>query len=107
MRTTPPWEGSRRKQHEPPGWRTQIRPRILARDGHRCTWVEDGRRCTARAADVDHIVNVASGGTHADSNLASLCAWHHGRKSSAEGNAARVRRSARRDAEPHPGTRSG
>ncbi len=99
------WEGSDRRDELPPGWRTIIRPRILRRDGYRCTWVTEGERCEAQATDVDHIDR---GNDHRDENLASVCAWHHGRKSSAEGLAARAARARyrptnRRPSEAHPG----
>lgn len=95
----PAWASSTRRSTLPPNWPT-IRRRVLERDGWRCTAVTDGQRCTNRANQVDHITRGA--GDH-DSNLASLCAHHHARKSSAEGNAARRRLTARRQAERHPG----
>lgn len=75
---------------------------MLKRDGHRCTaLLEDGTRCPAKATDVDHIVR---GDNHDLPNLRALCGWHHARKSSAEGNAARRRGpSHRRPPEQHPG----
>lgn len=91
------WEGGRRVL--PADW-ARIRRRVLERDGHRCTWVTDGQRCSERATDVDHI---GDRDDHDDDNLAGLCSWHHDRKSSAQGNAARVRRTERHPTEPHPG----
>lgn len=91
------WAGSTRKSRLPRGW-AGLRARILARDGHRCTRLEDGQRCTQHATDVDHIDR---GAGDYPANLASLCSWHHAQKTAAEGNAARTR--TRRPAEPHPG----
>lgn len=95
-----PWAGSNRRQELPPDWLAR-RARILNRDGHRCTaTMGDGSRCTWPASDVDHI---KPGNDHSEANLRSLCRWHHARKSSAEGNAARFRSTQRRSPEPHPG----
>lgn len=94
------WAGSNRRQQLPPDW-PAIRRRILQRDGHQCTaLMGDGTRCPERARDVDHLGDRHD---HRDENLTSKCGWHHGRKSSAEGNAARRRWSSRRKSEPHPG----
>jgi len=43
------------------------RPKVLARDGHRC------RYCGAHATEVDHITPVAHGGTSNLDNLAAAC----------------------------------
>ena len=84
----------------PPNWQA-IRLAILERDGWRCVWEStSGRTCGAKATDVDHIVR---GDDHSPGNLRSLCRWHHARKSSAEGNAARKRGTSRRTPERHPG----
>jgi 5-methylcytosine-specific restriction enzyme A len=102
----PGWEGSTRKSRLPANWQSQIRPRILARDGFRCTWLESGVRCAAKATDVDHI---RPGDNHSDANLRSLCGPHHRRKSSSEGGRAprRVSRKygVKRPEEAHPGLR--
>lgn len=94
------WAGSTRRAELPPDWDTVIRPRILARDGHRCTWTTDYKRCREQASDVDHRGDPHD---HSDANLRSLCGWHHDRKSSAEGNAARTRLTMRHPPERHPG----
>lgn len=78
----------------PGNWRT-IKARILERDGHRC-YV-----CGATATEVDHLVNVAAGGTHEDDNLAAICEPCHKRKTQREAQAGRV--SQRRPSERHPG----
>lgn len=97
----PGWRDSARKTRLPPGW-AAIRDRILARDQHRCTWVDHGQRCGAPATDVDHI---RPGDDHSDANLRSLCGPHHRAKSSSEGGRASAKRRAKRarEPEPHPG----
>lgn len=58
-------------------WR-KTRERILERDGHRCTAIENGRRCPETTnLHVDHITPKASGGTDDDENLTTLCARHN------------------------------
>jgi 5-methylcytosine-specific restriction endonuclease McrA len=93
------WLDSDRSARLPDAW-PKIRRRIFRRDGHRCTWIDDGQRCTAEATEVDHI---HPGDDHSDHNLRSLCTRHHARKSSAEGHAARYRHPRRRPPDPHPG----
>ncbi len=44
-------------------WRTEIRPRVLARDGHRCQI--RGPKCTGHASHVDHVVPVVEDPTKA------------------------------------------
>lgn len=87
---------------QPGNWKT-TRKRILARDGHTCTVTG----CTTPALEVDHIVNVAAGGTHADDNLTSLCYTHHAAKTQLERAAGIARyhaaRPHTRPAEQHPG----
>jgi 5-methylcytosine-specific restriction enzyme A len=93
------WQGSTRRTSLPPNW-PQLCAAVLDRDSHRCTWIEDNRRCPAEATEVDHIQR---GDDHRMVNLRALCAWHHGRKSSAEGNAARWAVREQRAPEAHPG----
>lgn len=96
------WAGSDRRERLPPDWRS-ITMRILARDNHQCRApMSNGTPCGAPANQVDHIV---AGDDHSDGNLQALCRWHHARKSSGEGNAARFRPTNRRPAERHPGLR--
>ena len=99
------WIGSTRRERLPPNWEREIRPRILARDGYQCQHVraDTGRKCLARARQVDHIV---PGDDHSDSNLRALCDWHHQQKSSSEGGrASSAARKKRKAATPkrHPG----
>lgn len=93
------WDTSNRRAELPAGWE-RIRARILARDRHRCTWIEDGQRCEARATDVDHIEDKHD---HADTNLRSLCRPHHNRHTQTQATAARARYPRLRPPTPHPG----
>ncbi|MFE3711485.1 HNH endonuclease [Streptomyces scopuliridis] len=97
------WDSSTRRASLPPDWPV-IRVRILTRDQGKCTWMHEGKRCGWKATDVDHIVPHSQGGTDHDSNLTSLCSWHHRRKSAAEGHAARRPPVSRqRPRKRHPG----
>lgn len=79
------WQNSDRRSRLPENW-PKLRNRILKRDGHRCTHTNDeGVRCPDDATDVDHIL---PGDDHRESNLTSLCPWHHQKKSGREGAAA-------------------
>lgn len=101
----PNWANSGRREELPKNW-TQIRDRILRRDGHCCTYRNDyGERCHEPATDVDHI---RPGSDHREHNLRSLCDYHHKQKSGAEGAAARAANRKRiakrfRRNESHPG----
>lgn len=94
------WQGSNRRAELPSDWDSRIRPFVLERDGHQCTLTDDGVRCTYRATDVDHI---GDKNDHAPANLRAICTWHHRRRSSAQGNAARKRVPEKRPPERHPG----
>ncbi|MEV0608111.1 HNH endonuclease [Polymorphospora rubra] len=98
------WADSDRRTHLPANW-PHIRQRILTRDGHRCTALDNGTRCDLTATDVHHI---GDRDDHSDDNLTSLCAWHHKQETTKEGQAARRAKAAerlaeRRAAERHPG----
>ena len=75
------------------------RSEALARDGHTC------RHCGAPATEVDHIVNLAQGGTHDPLNLQALCPPCHRVKTETEALAARKAALAARyhPRETHPG----
>ena len=62
----------------------RLRRRVLDRDGHRCA--SCGEPCPhPRHHPVDHIVNLAAGGSPADeSNLRTLCRREHTAKTAAE-----------------------
>lgn len=92
----------------PANW-PAIRQRVLKRDGHRCTaTMNDGTRCVeTERLEVDHIYD---NGNHADSNLRTLCHWHHARHTAAQSHAAAKARRAQisrrfRRTEQHPGLR--
>ncbi|UIW13484.1 HNH endonuclease [Arthrobacter phage Amyev] len=95
------WDTSDRKARLPDDWTTR-RVRVLRRDSYKCQARDSlGVLCGAPANQVDHI---KPGDDHDYDNLQSLCRWHHARKSSAEGAAARrPRPRQRREPEPHPG----
>lgn len=101
----PGWQGSERREGLPPDW-AKLRQRILRRDGHRCTHTDNyGARCSDPATDVDHIT---PGNDHSESNLRSLCDFHHKKKSGAEGARAAAANRRRNDkkfrrGESHPG----
>jgi len=94
------WEGSTRKERLPDNW-PQLRAIVLQRCGGRCEiLMRSGKRCHDKATDVDHIIH---GDDHSLDNLQGICRWHHNRKSSAEGNAARTYTTSARPPERHPG----
>jgi 5-methylcytosine-specific restriction protein A len=96
------WTTSPRRSQLPADW-PAIRRRILQRDSHRCTWIDNNRRCPEPATDVDHIGNPSD---HTDNNLRSLCGWHHRRRTAMQGVAARQQPiTQRRPSERHPGIR--
>jgi 5-methylcytosine-specific restriction enzyme A len=87
----------------PPDW-AKRKAATMRRAGNQCQAIDNGTRCPLPATDVDHIVPLAEGGTHALSNLAALCHPHHAIKSETErlrGIARQPRE--RRPAERHPG----
>lgn len=106
------WHTSSRRDRLPPDWQSKIQPRILKRDRHECQVIVDrdsrGRpiRCRRPANEVDHEI---PNDDHRDTNLRAICSWHHGKKSSSEGNAARAKKRREIDqrfrrTEDHPST---
>lgn len=99
------WAGSDRRSQLPPDWPI-IRTHVLERDGHQCRAIriDTGQRCEQPATDVDHQDNPSD---HRPEALVALCSWHHDRKSSAEGHAAKRFRywkpSEKHPTEAHPG----
>lgn len=78
----PSWKGSNRRQRLPENW-SEIRRKVLVRDGFRCTnTFASGKRCNRPATDCDH---VRPGDDHSPSNLQAMCEECHRRKSSREG----------------------
>jgi 5-methylcytosine-specific restriction protein A len=99
------WETSTRSTRYPDDWALR-RLRVLRRDGYRCQARDStGAQCGDPANQCDHIV---AGDDHSEDNLQALCRWHHARKSSAEGAAARKPRAKQaREPEPHPSFQRG
>lgn len=96
------WDGSNRRARLPKDWKSR-RIAVLNRDGRRCRVLseETGMRCTEVATEVDHI---HPGDNHDLHNLQAICSWHHAKKSSAEGRAAKIKIEPRyRKPEKHPG----
>lgn len=65
----------------PANWKTEIRPRILERAGHRCEWCgaenyhphpETGSKVILTVAHIDHDIT-----NNTDGNLAALCQRCH------------------------------
>lgn len=94
------WETSTR-QH-PPGWKA-LRRQVLERAEHTC----QAPNCLSSATDVDHIVNLKSGGSHELDNLQALCKPCHTKKTLQEARAARQRFTTARPREKHPGLTEG
>lgn len=96
------WQGHARRDQLPPEWKRHIVPRIKKRDQGVCQWRDEhGDICGQVGTDVDHKVR---GSDHSDENLQLLCHWHHLRKTSKEGAAARgPALTERRPPERHPG----
>lgn len=93
------WDNRKRKSELPGNWQS-LRRMVIARDGGRCVAaLTDGTRCVEAGNQVDHIVR---GADHSLSNLQLLCVWHHTRKSSAEGAAARRAAQAQRPTRKRP-----
>lgn len=96
------WDTSNRRR-DPHNWNA-IRAYIAERDNHRCQeFMRDGTPCTDIGTECDHIIPLSQGGSDNPDNLRMLCKWHHARKSSAEGNAARRHISEQKPRERHPG----
>ncbi|MFE2998680.1 hypothetical protein ACFXG4_27215 [Nocardia sp. NPDC059246] len=101
-----PWHTSDRRKRLPANW-SALRAARLKLDGHRCTWIDRGERCTEPATDVDH--RQAMTDDNRIEALRSLCRDHHARKSSAEGHRASAAQRKAQQARlrlpvaPHPG----
>jgi 5-methylcytosine-specific restriction protein A len=105
-----PWDSSKRRQ-DPPGWKA-LRQKVITRAQGQCEQSlspldlpQTTIRCSYPGRDVDHIVNVARGGSNDLSNLQLLCEWHHKQKTQAEAKANRPRITERHPGEKHPGIR--
>lgn len=93
------WATHRRKYPLPPDWQARTRA-VKARSGGRCEVRENGKRCTNRSRDVDHVDRTKG---HALTNLQDICTPHHKAKTAREAAAGRRHNSARREPERHPG----
>lgn len=91
------WTGTR---IVPGDWKSR-RARVIRRAGNQC----EACGTSGVKLEVDHIVNVAEGGTHALTNLQALCRPCHQAKTRAEQQRGHDRRKAERTRprEPHPG----
>lgn len=102
-----PWESSRRRK-DPPGWKA-LRLQVIARAQGQCEHTPptpshpNQGRCPFLGRDVDHIINVARGGTDTLPNLQLLCEWHHKQKTQQEARANRTPRTEKHPGEKHPG----
>ena len=101
------WDTSTHRK-DPPWWK-HLRLLVIERASGICehkteaTEHSASARCTYKGDDVDHIINLASGGTDDMSNLQLLCSWHHKQKTAREAAAARSPKSEQRPREKHPG----
>lgn len=94
--------GEEKGRELPANWESEIVPAVKARDGGRCRWVLPTKgRCPRPGTEVDHI---GPNHVHKLSNLRLLCAFHHGKRTSKQGLAARAERKAQkfRRGEDHP-----
>ncbi len=103
-----PWETSNRRK-DPPGWKAK-RQVVIARALGQCEQSLSPHdlpqatiRCSYPGTDVDHIINLAKGGTDDPANLQLLCTWHHKQKTAREAQANRPKRTERHPGEKHPG----
>jgi 5-methylcytosine-specific restriction endonuclease McrA len=99
------WDTSKRRDGLPHDW-PKIRINVLRRDSKIdpetgeptgsskdaiCQWIryDTGKKCGLPANQVDHKDNQKRD-DHSLENLQSLCQYHHGQKSAAEGHAGRL-----------------
>lgn len=97
------WADSDRKGRLPDDWPLLV-ALVKRRAKNRCeAKLPSGKRCPRKGTDCDHII---PGDDHRLQDLQLLCKFHHGKKSAAEGNAARAKLKTQglRPEEPHPGT---
>lgn len=67
----------------------KVRQKVFRRDNHTCTLNYEG--CTIRAEQIDHILNLARGGTDDIDNLTAVCLACHKVKVQQEAMAGRRR----------------
>ena len=101
------WEGSTSN-----GFPANVRRRILRRDPtcrcHGCTACTTAG-CTRPSTEADHVIEVADGGSHHETNGQGICHPCHQRKTLAHAIGKRRAKAAARWREPeqHPGHRHG
>lgn len=90
-----PWAGSNQRRPDALRGRAlqQRNARILRRDHHQCTAQTHAQGCDGTATEVDHVTELADGGTEDDSNLQALNTECH--KAKTQAHAAEARRHAR------------
>lgn len=93
------WSGNRRPYSKE--WH-RVRALVKRRSGGQCEHTTQGMRCTNIATDVDHIVNLKSGGTDTLDNAQHLCRQHHQIKTQAEATQARAKAARYLAPEPDP-----
>ena len=81
-----PFDGAKQRYTKMPN---DMRNRVLARDGHRCTQCGSTIRL-----EVDHIRAVSQGGRHEATNLRTLCHSCHATKTARDGHEAWKRQRA-------------
>lgn len=97
------WDGSNRREELPANW-ASLRRKSLGRDAYLCQFEKsNGKLCYDRATDIDHIIPGSLGGTDDLDNLQSLCGFHHGKKTSKEGQAAKIALFEKRKKDKHYG----
>lgn len=80
----PAWEKGSRSRSGGYGWRwTKLRRQVLERDGYLCQPCLKVGRLT-RATEVDHVLNIAAGGTDSPDNLRAICTQCHRAKTRRE-----------------------
>ena len=102
------WKSSNRRK-DPSGWKAPRQVIITRAQGqceqtlHSLDLPGTTQRCGYPGKDVDHIINLAAGGTDHLDNLQLLCHWHHNQKTQAEASKNKIRRTERHPGERHPG----
>jgi 5-methylcytosine-specific restriction endonuclease McrA len=79
-----PWSTSTRGNGSTRAWR-RLRLAVFAEQSYICA--VDG--CSLLCTELDHVINLASGGTDERSNLQGLCTDHHREKTEREAQHAR------------------
>lgn len=79
-----PWSGKTSRSREKYGWDwSKLRSRILKRDEYLCQPCQRAGKLTT-AKEVDHVLNIAAGGTDSPDNLQAICTTCHRAKTQQE-----------------------